>query len=223
MVFADRAEAGRLLAGELAFFASARPIIYALPRGGVPVAYEVARALKAPLELVLVRKIGAPGNPELALGAVADGAEPYVFINEDVRAMTGAGDAYIEASQRLELAEIERRRLLYFGDRPRPDPKGRAAIVIDDGLATGATARAAIGALKRAGASPVVLAVPVAPPETAEEMRQVADHVVCLHEPVPFWGVGAFYVDFHQISDDEVLALLKASADAAGTSPAPTP
>lgn len=222
-MFANRAEAGRLLGERLLPMKIRQPIVYALPRGGVPVAAEVARMLGAPLDLMLVRKLGAPIEPELGIGAVAEGAPPFIFINEAICIETGADEAFIEQAKQRELGEIERRKRLYLKDRPRPDPRGRTAIVVDDGLATGGTARAAIGALRQAGASAVVVAVPVAPRETAMEMRQIADDVVCLSEPVPFWGVGAFYGDFHQVPDEEVIELLKAASDAEGTSRAPGP
>ncbi|MGE5566600.1 MAG: phosphoribosyltransferase [Parcubacteria group bacterium] len=220
-MFADRAEAGRLLAERLERFKAGKPIVYALPRGGVTVALEVAKTLDAPLDLLLVRKLGAPRQPELGVGAVAEGPEPFVYLDRALCLETGADDDFIERSKRRELDEIERRRKLYLGDRLRPDPRGRTAIVVDDGLATGGTARAAIGALRKAGASQIVLAVPVAPPDTAAAMREVADEVVCLDEPAMFWGVGAFYYDFHQVSDEEVLRLLKAAPGSEGTRPAP--
>jgi len=218
-LFANRAEAGRSLAERLVSRRFESPIVYALPRGGVPVAFEIARALEAPLDLVLVRKIGAPGQPELALAAVVDGERPQLVLNEEVARMTGATPAFLEREGARELAEIERRRRLYFGDRPRPDPTGRTAIVVDDGLATGATARAAIRGLRSQGAANVVLAVPVAPADTAGAMRQEVDELVCLAEPLRFWGVGAFYADFHQLSDEEVLDHL-ARSRAFGAEPA---
>lgn len=206
--FVDRTQAGRELADRLAPLGLSGAIVYALPRGGVPVAFEIARALQAPLDLALVRKIGAPGQPELALAAVVDGDRPHVVVNEAIRLLTGATDAYLEREGARELAEIERRRGLYFGDRPRPDPKGRTVIVVDDGLATGATARAAIQALRSQGAARLILASPVAPSDTAAAMREEVDDLVCLAEPVEFRGVGSFYEDFHQLSDDEVLHYL---------------
>ena len=215
-MFADRSDAGRRLAAALSTVRLERPVVYALPRGGVPVAVEIAAALKAPLDLVLVRKIGAPGEPELALGAVVDGPDPQVIFNEDVRASTGADDAYVERALKRELEEIERRRRLYFQGLERVDPKGRTAIVVDDGLATGATAKAAVRALKRQGASRVVLAVPVAPPETLAELRREADEVVCLNTPRLFFGVGGFYEDFRQLGDKEVVALLRQARATAG-------
>jgi len=208
--FADRQEAGRLLAARVAALRLRDPVFYALPRGGVPVAAEVADALHAPLDLVLVRKIGAPGQPELALGAVVDGAAPEMVLNPEIVAATGATDGFIEAACQRELAEIERRRLRYLAGRSPIDPAGRDAVVVDDGIATGATARVALHALRRRGAARLVLATPVAPADTLRALRAEADEIICLLEPVPFYGIGLFYRDFHQLADDEVIALLAA-------------
>src|SRR5690606_18182563 len=161
-------------------------------RGGVPVAAEAAKALRAPLDIVLVRKLGVPFQPELALGAVVDGGESETVLNEDVVAATGVTAAQLDSIRAREEKEIERRRAVYWKGRRRRDPRGRDAIVIDDGLATGATAIAAIHALKRRGAARVILAVPVAPPETIARMTREADIVVCLEQPEPFWGIGAW-------------------------------
>lgn len=207
--FADRREAGRLLAERLAASGLGEVVVYALPRGGVPVALEVALALKAPLDLVLVRKIGAPGNPELALAAVVDGAHPHLVRNPDIQQATGADEAFLQRAAGRELAEIERRRRLYLAGRQRPLVQGRTAVIVDDGLATGATARAAIDALRAQGAAKVILAVPVAPPDTAEAMRREVDDLICLAEPALFRGVGEFYANFSQLTDEEVLELLK--------------
>lgn len=210
--FSDRHDAGRRLAARLEPLRHENPIIYALPRGGVPVAVEVAAALDAPLDLVLVRKLGAPSQPELAIGAVVNGDAAETVLNAEIVALTGASPAFIAAARDEALAEIERRRTRYLAGRPRPNPRGRVAVVIDDGLATGATARAALHSLRRRGASRLVLAVPVAPPDTAAAMRSEADEVVCLLEPENFWGVGSFYRDFHQLDDAEVIRLLDAAA-----------
>ncbi len=206
--FVDRFDAGRQLAARLSGRSLADPVVYALPRGGVPVGYEIARALHAPLDLLLVRKIGAAGYPELALGAVAEGEPPLLVVNEDVRRSGGGDDAYLERAKQQALDEIERRKQAYRGGGGRIPPAGRTAIVVDDGLATGATARAAIRALRADGARKVILAVPVAPPETAAALLAEADEVVCLAMPTTFHGVGQFYDDFHQLSDAETVALL---------------
>lgn len=198
-----------MLAGQLAGLGLDQPIVYALPRGGVPVALEVSRALKAPLDLIFVRKIGAPGAPEVALGALVDGASPQMVINEEVRRHTRATDDYLEAARARELKELERRRARYLGVRAQPDPKGRTAVIVDDGLATGATMKAALIAIKRQGPRRTCVAVPVAPAEVAAEMRQFADLVVCLNPARVFHGVGGFYDDFHQLSDEETVALLQ--------------
>jgi predicted phosphoribosyltransferase len=207
--FADRADAGRQLARRFAAGRLDRPVIYALPRGGVPVALEIARALHAPLDLILVRKIGAPGAPEVALGAVVDGENPHTVINEDVRRLSHAGKDFLDRATQHELAEIERRRAQYFGGRARIDPAGRTAVVVDDGLATGATARAALAAMRRLGAARTILAVPVAPAEALAELRGDADEIICLHPARFFRAVGTFYGDFHQLTDEETIGLLR--------------
>ena len=210
--FVDRRDAGRQLARRVVALKLDHPIVYALPRGGVPVAAEIAAVLGAPLDLVLVRKIGAPMQPELAVGAVVDGESPELVINHDIARLTGATQEYIDAACARELAEIERRRMRYLPDRPRPDPKDRTAIVVDDGIATGATAIAALHALKKRGARRLVVAVPVAPPDTVARLAREADEVVCLLEPVDFWGISSFYADFHQLEDEEVTRALEAAA-----------
>lgn len=206
--FADRAAAGRLLARRLLPLGLERPVVFALPRGGVPVAVEIASALGAPLDLLLVRKLGAPGQPELALGAVAEGEEGEAVLNPEIVAATGADEAFIAAARARELEEIARRRRRYLAGRAPLDPRGLAAVVVDDGIATGATARAALRALRRRGAARLILAVPVAPPEVVAALREEADEVVCLLEADLPWGVGGHYADFHQLTDQEVTALL---------------
>lgn len=206
--YADRAEAGRLLARSLLRHRDQPCVIYALPRGGVPVACEIARALHAPLDLMLVRKIGVPYQPELAMGAVADGEPPVVVLNDDiVTAVMPSEIAIAEATQR-ESAEIARRRMLYLGGRPPLAATGRVAIVVDDGLATGATARAALRALKRQKPLRLILAVPVAPTETVMALKPDADEIVCLQMIEDFIAVGAYYRDFRQVEDAEVIHLL---------------
>jgi putative phosphoribosyl transferase len=208
-MFADRRQAGIRLAQTLAGYAAEKPVVYALPRGGVPVAAEVALALRAPLDLIFVRKLGTPGQEELALGAIVDGDPPVRVLNPDVVRGFAVTPAEIDAIAQAELEEIARRRAIYGrGHRPIP-AAGRTAIVIDDGLATGATARAALQALRRQGAAKVVLAVPVAPRDTLAGMEQEADAVVCLESPAWFPGVGAFYDDFAQVPDAEVIAELR--------------
>jgi putative phosphoribosyl transferase len=206
--FADRAEAGRLLADALKEYAAADPLVMALPRGGVPVAFEVARALGAQLDVVLVRKLGAPGRPEYGIGAVVDGADPQVVLNEEAMAYVKPPPEYVEAEKTRQLAEIERRRELYGEGRAPHSVAGRTVIVVDDGIATGGTMRAALQALRKAGAARVVLAVPVAPGDTLDDLAPLADAVVCLASPKWFQAVGLHYSDFRQTSDDEVIRLL---------------
>ena len=208
MPFRNRADAGRKLAAALAGYKNERPVVLALPRGGVPVAAEIAAALNAPLDLVLVRKLGVPVQPELAMGAVVDGSSPIIVRNEDVIRLTGVSEEEVQAVCAEELAEIERRRQRYLGARARVDPTGRVAIVVDDGIATGATTRAALRALRLRGPKRLILAVPVAPTETLAAMREEADEVVCLEDYDDFGAIGFFYSDFRQTSDSEVIAAL---------------
>jgi predicted phosphoribosyltransferase len=209
-LFRDRREAGRLLATELARYAN-RPdvLVLALPRGGVPVAYEVARALRAPLDVFLVRKLGIPGARELAMGAIASGGV-RVLNNEIVRELH-IPDSIIQSVVAEEQQELERRERLYRGNRPPPDPCGRIVILVDDGLATGATMLAAIQALRQQQPASIVVAVPTAPPDTCAALRAEADEVICAITPEPFYGVGLWYQDFSQTTDQEVGALLDKS------------
>jgi len=208
-VFQDRAEAGQALAEQLVAKKYDKPVVLALPRGGVPVAAEVAKALGAPLDLVLVRKIGVPFQPELALAAVVDGGHPELVVNEDVRRLTGVTDDDLAEAKTRELAEIDRRRELYLKGRDRIPIRGCTAIVIDDGIATGATARAALHALRRQEPKRLVLAIAVAPADTVESLGTEVDDIVCLESPDPFFAIGLYYRDFSQVSDEEVIALLK--------------
>jgi putative phosphoribosyl transferase len=224
-VFSDRTEAGRRLAERLEHLKDQQPVVLALPRGGVPVAYEVAKALEAPLDLVLVRKIGAPFQPELAIGAVVDGERPELVLNRDVVDEYRISESYVESERRRQLDEIERRRELYLAGRPRAPIRDRTAIVIDDGIATGATMEAALLATRRAGPKHLVLAVPVAPPDTIERLRSEVDEVVCLMVPAFLGAIGSFYRDFRQLDDGEVIELLQRAAQWAdvGASSGPTP
>ncbi len=206
--FLDRRDAGARLAAALERFKDDRPVVLALPRGGVPVAFEVARALAAELDLLLVRKIGAPGHRELAIGAVVNGKTPQLVLNREIIAHAPPPPGYIEAEQKRELAEIERRRQLYRGAEPPPDLKGRTVIVIDDGIATGATMKAALRGVRQNEPQQLVLAVPVAPPDTLQALATECDEVVCLSAPEWFHAVGSHYVDFAQTTDEEVVSLL---------------
>ncbi|MDE5441696.1 phosphoribosyltransferase [Bradyrhizobium sp. CSA207] len=211
MVFADRREAGQRLAPLLMKYKDQHPVILALPRGGVPVAFEVAQALNAPLDVALVRKIGAPGHKELGLGAVVDGAHAQVVLNDEIVRTLQPGRAYLEAETSRQLAEIERRRHLYRNGEPPLDVAGRTAIVIDDGIATGGTVKAVLKALAKAKPSRLVLAVPVAPKESLADLNSDADEIICLVTPDPFYAVGLNYRDFGQTSDQEVVELLHRS------------
>lgn len=209
--FSDRSEAGRALAARLAEMKIADPVIFALPRGGVPVAAEIARALNAPLDLLLVRKIGVPWQPELALAAVVDGDDPQVVIDEEVQEQSGVSRTYIDGEAKEQLREIERRRAVYLQGRSPVAVENRTAIVVDDGIATGTTVRAALKALRRRKPARLILAVPVAPPETIDALAADVDQIVCLEQPSPFYAIGLYYIDFHQVSDEEVMAALAAA------------
>jgi len=210
--FTDRTEAGRALAQRLVRMSLAAPIVVlALPRGGVPIGAEVARALRAPLDLLLVRKIGAPWQRELAVAAVVDGQPPDIVVDDETAALAGVDQDWIEAEAESELKEIERRRGIYLRGRAPVDVEGATVIVVDDGIATGTTVRAALKALRRRHPARLVLAVPVAPSDTLARLRAEVDDIVCLAEPFPFHAIGLHYVDFHQVSDEEVLAALDAA------------
>src|SRR5881394_3393734 len=209
--FPNRAEAGRLLAEKLENYAGRSDVVVlGLPRGGVPVAYEVAQRLGAPLDVFVVRKLGVPGFEELAAGAIASGG--VRVLNEDVvRALPNA-DQLIEAVTKRESAEVERREQSYRDDRPAPELRDRVVILVDDGLATGATMRAAVKALRQRGAAKIVVAVPVGPPDTCREIEQEADETICLSTPPFFQAVGQYYEDFSQTSDEDVRELLSQAA-----------
>ncbi len=208
MSFRDRADAGRRLVSPLAKYKGEDVVVFALPRGGVPVAAPIAGALGAPIHLLLVRKLGVPFQPELAMGAVSDAGTPVIVRNDDVIAMAGVSEAEFAAVCKMELAEIDRRRRLYLGGRTHPAMRGGVAIVVDDGVATGATTRAALRAVRAREPKKLVLAVPVAPPEALEALRGEVDETVCLEVHRDFGAIGFFYEDFHQIADEEVIAIL---------------
>jgi putative phosphoribosyl transferase len=208
MSFKDRSDAGRKLAAALAAYKDQPVVILALPRGGVTVAAEVAAALNAPLDLILVRKIGVPFEPELAMGAVVDGGAPVIVRNEDVIRLAGVEESEFKAICNSELAEIERRRQRYLGSRERADVTGHTVIVIDDGIATGATTRAALRATRMRNPTRLVLAVPVAPTDNLAALRGEADEVICLEDHGFFSAIGAYYTNFRQVSDEEVIEML---------------
>ena len=208
-MFADRKTAGRQLSQRLQYLRHEEPVVLALPRGGVPVGFEIAEGLDAPLDIVLVRKIGVPWQPELALGAVVDGADPHVVINDSLAAELAIDESYIKSETARQLGEIERRRKLYLGDRPPVPLAGRTVIVVDDGIATGSTVRTALRAIRNAGAGKIVLAVPVAPRDALDELRGEVDEIICLSIPRPFIAVGAHYAEFAQLADADVILLLE--------------
>jgi putative phosphoribosyl transferase len=210
--FPNRAEAGRLLAEKLEKYADRNDVIVlGLPRGGVPVAYEVARALGVPLDVFIVRKLGVPGFEELAAGAIASGG--VRVLNEDVLRALPNADEIIESVTAKETAELERREKSYRDDRPAPELRDRVVILVDDGLATGATMRAAVKALRQRGVAKIVVAVPVGPPDTCREFEDQADETICASAPEFFQAVGQYYEDFSQTSDEEVRDLLAGAAE----------
>src|SRR5579875_2593723 len=212
MLFRDRTEAGQILADKLASYAH-RPdvLVLALPRGGVPVGYEVAQALHVPLDVFLVRKLGLPGQEELAMGAIASGG--IRVLNEEVIDKLNVPEEIIDAVAAEEQQELSRREHDYRAGRPPPDVRGRTVILVDDGLATGSTMRAAVAALRQQGPARIVVAVPVGAPETCTQLRREADEVVCAETPEPFYAVGAWYEDFSQTTDEEVRDLLARAAE----------
>ena len=207
-MYDDRRDAGRRLARALAHLRGDSLVVLGLPRGGVPVAYEVALALGAPLDLLLVRKLGAPFNPELAIGAIVDGEEPQIVRNEEIMKAVGATEAQLQAEAKRQLIELERRRATYLRGR-QPEPvAAKTAVVVDDGIATGATMRAALRGLRSRAPKRVVLAVPVAAPEALALVSKEVDEVVCLWSPRELGAVGGAYRSFRQVGDEEVVALL---------------
>lgn len=209
MRFANRTDAGRLLAQPLSSMELTAPVVLALPRGGVPVAFEIARTLGAPLDLVMVRKIGVPSQPELAAGAVVNGDDPQIVVNEDIAARAGLSGATITRMAVEQMVENKRRRRLYLQDRQQPSLTGKTAIVVDDGIATGATVRAALKSVRNRKPLRLVLAVPVAAADTIAGLSDLVDDMICLETPEPFEAVGAHYEDFGQVSDAQVVDLME--------------
>ena len=214
--FRDRRDAGKKLAGCLVRHRDGRPVVFALPRGGVPVGYEVALALEAPLDVAVARKLGAPDQPEFGIGAVAPGG--VRVLNEDAVRRLGVSEDYLDRITRRETAEAERRLRRFRGDLPEADVSGRTAILVDDGLATGVTARAAVEALRLRGPERIVLAVPVCAAPSAERFRAEVDDLVCLKCPPDLGAIGFWYRDFDQTPDGEVVGLLEASRRRRGES-----
>lgn len=218
-LFHDRAEAGRRLGEKLQGYSLPDPVILALPRGGVPVAVEIAKRLDAPLDLLLVRKLGVPGDPEIALGAVSDGSHPRTVINWNVVNVVGLGEAEIAETASREIAEIERRRRLWLDNKPPIALKDRIVVVVDDGVATGASTRVALKAVRAGGAKWIVLAAPVGPGDVAQSLKEDCDQTVFLATPDEFVAVGPYYEDFHQLDDSEVHDLIAPIAIPAGDFP----
>ena len=213
LIYADRREAGVVLAAELKRYRGRSDVVVlALPRGGVPVGYEVARAVDAPLDVFVVRKLGAPGHRELAMGAIASGG--VRVLNRDVISWYGISPAAIEETAREELAELERRERAYRDGRGALDIKGKIVMLVDDGLATGSTMKAAVQAIRQRGPASIVVAVPVGAPQTCSELQELADEVVCARAPDDFAAVGQWYADFSQTEDAEVRELLREAAEA---------
>jgi predicted phosphoribosyltransferase len=207
MIYRDRVDAGKQLAKRLTDFAGRDDVlVLALPRGGVPVAYEVAKALHVPMDIFLVRKLGVPGHEELAMGAISTGG--VRVLNDDIVSYLRIPRDVIDAVAAGELKELERREREYRGDRPEPDVRGKTVILIDDGLATGSTMRAAAAALRQQNPTRIIVAVPVSAPQTCDEYRMGVDEIICARTPEPFFGVGMWYEDFSQTTDDEVRDLL---------------
>jgi putative phosphoribosyl transferase len=213
--FKDRRDAGRKLAGRLVRYRDGPTVVFALPRGGVPVGYEISRALGAPLDVLVSRKLGAPGQPEFGIGAVAPGG--VRVLNEYAVRQLGIPEDYLESVTALEIAEVERRLRYFRGGRPEPDVEGRTAILVDDGLATGVTARAAVEALRRRRPARIVLAAPVCAAQTAELFGPEVDELVCLEAPPDLGAIGFWYRDFEQTPDEEVVELLERAREEQGS------
>ncbi len=215
--FVDRTDAGNQLANALPALDRDNTVVLALPRGGVPVAEEICKAYHLPLDLVFVRKIGVPGQPEVAIGAIVDGEDPKVVVNDRVARSAGVSFARIKEMGHTLLPEIERRRALYLQGRQRLDLKGKTLIVVDDGVATGATLRASLLGLRQSGAARIIVALPTAPPDVLASFEGAADQIICLHQQSPFCSVGAAYRSFPQTSDVEVMHALQRCAGFVGS------
>ena len=207
MIFADRVEAGRKLASELEDYSVKDGIVLAIPRGGVVVGYEIAHKLKIPMDIIIPRKIGAPYNPELAIGAMTE--DGTIILDEKLVDYLNVSEAYIKEESEKQRSEIKRRLKIYRGETPYPNLENRDVIITDDGIATGSTMKAALASVRRKGAKLVVIAVPVSPPSTIIDLKNEADRVICLHTPEPFYAIGMFYKDFTQVNDEEVIRLLR--------------
>lgn len=214
--FHDRRAAGRALASALEGRGYQDPLVLALPRGGVPIGAEIARALGAPMDLVMVRKIGVPRQPELAAAAIVNGDTPQLVVNPEIAAMAGLSSADIDALAQTQLDEIRRRRGIYLQGHPATEIRGRTAIIVDDGIATGATVKAALKATRQRGAARLILAVPVAPQDTLSALQGEVDEIVCLQTPDFFYAIGAHYVNFAQVPDAEVIRLMQETRAAIG-------
>jgi predicted phosphoribosyltransferase len=211
LLFYDRTDAGRRLAKLLKRRIQGPCIVLAIPRGGVVVGYEVAKELGCPLDVVISRKVGAPAQPELAVGAVAE--DGVVFVDEEIAGLVGVSRDYVERRAREELREVRRRAEEYRGGREMPDLSGKTVILVDDGLATGLTMMAAVHMARNKGAEKVVVAVPVSPPETVAKLRRHADEVICLETPTNFYAIGQFYERFDQLTDEETNSILRKSRE----------
>ena len=208
--FRDRVEAGKRLASVLKDVVGENAIVLAIPRGGVVVGFEVARGLNLPLDIIVPRKIGAPENPELAIGAMAENG--VIILDDSLVSYLQVSESYIKRESENQRLEIERRLKMYRGDVPRPKLKNREVVIVDDGIATGSTMKAALASVRKSGAKRVIVAIPVGPPSTIRELEKQADFVVCLHTPESFYAIGEFYENFAQTEDEEVKRLLKLSA-----------
>ncbi len=210
-LFKDRVDAGKRLASALTGAVDKKAIVLAIPRGGVVVAFEVAQKLKLPLDVILPRKIGAPGNPELAIGAITE--DGSTFLDKNLMKYLQVSQAYVQNESKKQKAEIERRLKVYRGDSQPPNLKGRDVIIVDDGIATGSTMKAALSSVLKSGAKKVVVAIPVGPPSTLDELKKQAYKVVCLQTPESFYALGEFYDSFVQTDDEEVIRLLDLSRE----------